>query len=54
MASGGKGAAIGAGIGAASGAGSVVLTKNPEAVLASETRITFRLREPVTVTEKIP
>lgn len=52
MSAGGKGAAIGAGAGAAAGAGSVIFTKSPEAVLPSETRLTFRMKQPVTVTEK--
>jgi len=51
MAGGGKGAAIGAGVGGGAGAGDVLLTRKPVA-LASETRITFRLRAPVTITER--
>jgi hypothetical protein len=51
IAGGGKGAAIGAGAGGAVGAGDVVLTRKP-ATLPSETRIPFRLRAPVTVTER--
>jgi hypothetical protein len=53
MASGGKGALIGAGIGAAAGAGSVVFRKSPEIVLNSETRLTFRVKAPVTITEQV-
>lgn len=53
MAGGGKGALIGAGAGAAGGAGSVIFTKGTEATLSSETRLTFRLKEPVTLTERI-
>jgi hypothetical protein len=52
MAAGGRGALIGAGAGAAAGAGSVIFSKSPEAVLPSETRLTFRMKEPLTVTEK--
>ncbi len=51
MAGGGKGAAIGAGVGAGAGAGGVMLTRKP-VTLPSETRIAFRLRAPVTVTER--
>jgi hypothetical protein len=50
IAGGGKGAAIGAGAGAGAGAGDVLLTRKP-AALPSETRMTFRLRNPVTLTE---
>ena len=53
LAGGGKGAAIGAGAGGGAGAGAVLLTRKP-ATLPSETRITFRLRAPLTVTEKRP
>ncbi len=51
LAGGGKGAAIGAGAGAGVGAGDVMLTRKP-ARLPTETRVTFRLRAPVTLTEK--
>ncbi len=51
IAGGGKGAAIGAGAGAGVGAGDVMLTRKP-ATLPTETRINFRLRTPVTLTEK--
>jgi uncharacterized protein YcfJ len=52
IAGGGKGAAIGAGVGGgAGGAGGVMLSRKPVA-LSSETRITFRLRAPVTITER--
>jgi len=49
---GGKGAAIGAGVGGGAGAGAVVLTREP-ARLASETRVTFRLRQAVALTERM-
>jgi hypothetical protein len=51
IAGGGKGAAIGAGAGGGVGAGDVLLTRKP-ATLPSEMRIRFRLRAPVTLTEK--
>lgn len=51
IAGGGKGAAIGAGAGGGAGAGDVLLTRKP-ATLPSEMRIRFRLRTPVTLTEK--
>lgn len=53
IAGGGKGAAIGAGVGGAAGAGTVLATRGQEAELASETRLTFRLKNPITVTEKL-
>ncbi len=53
IAGGGKGAAIGAAAGGAAGAGTVLATKGKDAELPSETRITFRLREPVTLTERL-
>jgi len=49
---GGKGAAIGAGTGAAAGTGVVVATRGKPATLATETRISFRLKSPVTIVEK--
>jgi hypothetical protein len=52
LAGGGKGAAIGAGVGG--GAGAVMATRGNAATLPSETRVTFRLRTPVTLTEKLP
>ncbi len=53
LAGGGKGAAIGPGAGGAAGASSVLTTPGKAAVLPSETRISFRLRAPVTLTERI-
>jgi hypothetical protein len=53
IAGGGKGAAIGAGAGGAAGAGTVMATRGRAAALPSETRISFRLRAPVVVTEKL-
>lgn len=51
IAGGGKGAAIGAGVGGGAGAGDVLLTRGKPVALPSETRISFRLRLPVRVTE---
>jgi hypothetical protein len=53
IAGGGKGAAIGAGAGGAAGAGAIFATKGKDAEIPSETRLTFRLKEPVTLTEKL-
>jgi len=53
VAGGGKGAAIGAGVGGAAGAGDVMLTRGKPATLPSETRIGFRLRSPLTLTERL-
>jgi hypothetical protein len=52
-AGGGKGAAIGAGVGGAAGAGDVMLTRGKPATLPSETRISFRLRATLTLTERL-
>jgi hypothetical protein len=53
IAGGGKGAAIGAGVGGGAGAGGVMATRGKPATLPSETRVTFRLKTPVTITEKL-
>jgi hypothetical protein len=53
VAGGGRGAAIGAGIGAAAGTGAVLATRGRPAVLPIETRLTFHLASPVTITEKL-
>ena len=53
LAGGGKGAAIGAGVGGGAGAGTVMATRGNAATLPSETRVTFRLKTPVTLTEKL-
>jgi hypothetical protein len=52
IAGGGKGAAIGAGAGGAAGTGTVLATRGKPATIPSETRITFRLSAPVTLTER--
>ncbi len=46
---GGSGAGIGAGIGAAAGIAGVLLTPGRPTVLPSETLLTFRLQEPITI-----
>ena len=53
IAGGGKGAAIGAAAGGAAGAGTVLATRGGQARLPAETRISFRLSQPVTLTEKL-
>ena len=53
IAGGGKGAAIGAAAGGAAGGGAVLATRGKPAVLPNETRITFRLAAPVSVTERL-
>jgi len=53
IAGGGKGAAIGAGVGGGAGAGAVMATRGSAATLPSETRVTFRLKAPVTITERL-
>jgi hypothetical protein len=52
IAGGGRGAAIGAGVGGAAGTGGVMATRGKPVVIPSETKISFRLSQPVTVTEK--
>src|ERR1035437_4461973 len=52
-AGGGKGAAGGGGGGGGAGAGDVILTRGKPATLPSETRISFRLRAPLTLTERL-
>jgi hypothetical protein len=53
IAGGGKGAAIGAGVGGAAGTGTVMATRGEAAEIPAETRLAFRLREPITITEKL-
>jgi len=53
IAGGGKGAGIGAGIGGAAGVGDVLITRGKPAEIPVETRISFRLKEDVTVTERL-
>ena len=52
LAGGGKGAAIGAGVGGGAGGGDVLLTRGKPATIASETKISFRLNTPLSVTER--
>ncbi len=53
MAGGGKGAAIGAGAGGAAGGGGVLATRDKAISLPTETKLTFRLSAPVTITEQL-
>jgi hypothetical protein len=53
IAGGGKGAAIGAGAGGAAGTGTVLATRGKMLTLPIETRLTFRLTNPVTITEQL-
>jgi len=53
MAGGGKGAGIGAIIGGAAGTGGVLATRGKDATIPAETRLSFRLKEPVTLTEQL-
>jgi len=53
IAGGGKGAAIGAGTGGAAGTGVVLATRGKPAELNTETRVSFKLTDPVAVTEKL-
>jgi hypothetical protein len=53
IAGGGKGAGIGAAAGGAAGAGDVVLTRGKPAEIPVETRVSFRVQEPVTITERL-
>ena len=53
IAGGGKGAGIGAGDGAGAGTGVVLATRGGPAVIANETLLSFRVAEPVTITEKL-
>ncbi len=51
-AGGGKGAAVGAGVGGAAGAGTVLTTRGKATTIPVETRLSFRLRTAVPVTER--
>jgi hypothetical protein len=53
LAGGGKGAAIGAGAGGAAGGGGVVATRNKPVTLPTESKLSFRLSAPVTITERL-
>ncbi len=52
IAGGGKGAAIGAASGGAAGGGVVAATRGKPAMLPAETKISFRVEQPVTITER--
>jgi hypothetical protein len=53
LAGGGKGAAIGAGAGGAAGGGGVVATRNKPVTIPTESKLSFRLSVPVTITERL-
>ena len=53
IAGGGKGAAIGAGVGGAAGAGTIMLSQGRPVEIPVESRLSFRVEEPVTITEKL-
>lgn len=53
LAGGGKGAAIGAGAGGAAGAGDVLLTRGKSVEIPVETRVSFRVQDSVTITERL-
>jgi hypothetical protein len=53
IAGGGKGAAIGAGVGGAAGTGGVMATRGRAANLPVETKVSFRIAAPVTLTERL-
>ena len=53
IAGGGRGAGIGAAVGGATGGGTVAATRGKATVLPSETRLSFKLQEPLTLTEKL-
>jgi len=52
-AGGGKGAAIGAGAGAAAGTGAVLLSGNRNLTIPVETKLSFRVKAPITITERV-
>jgi hypothetical protein len=52
IAGGGTGAAIGTAVGGAAGTGAVIGTRGKAAAIAPETRISFRLKSAVTLTER--
>jgi hypothetical protein len=53
IAGGGKGAAVGAGAGGAVGAGDVMLTRGKPAEIRVETRVSFKVLDSVTITERL-
>jgi len=52
IAGGGKGAAIGAGVGGGAGTAVVLATRGDPAVIPGESRVSFHLASPVTITER--
>ena len=52
IAGGGKGAAIGAAVGGGAGTGVVLATRGDPAVIPAESRLTFSLRTPITITQR--
>src|SRR5581483_10724671 len=52
IAGGGRGAAIGAGVGAGAGGGAVLATRGKDVSIPSESRLVFRLKTPVEITER--
>jgi outer membrane biosynthesis protein TonB len=52
-ADGGKGAAVGAGLGGAAGVAGVMLNRGRPVEIPVETRLSFRIQEPVTITERL-
>jgi hypothetical protein len=52
IAGGGKGAAIGAGVGAGAGTAAVLATRGDPAVIPAGSVVSFKLKEPITVTKK--
>jgi len=52
-AGGGKGAAVGAGVGGAAGTGAVLLSGGRNVTIPVETRLSFRVEQPVTITERV-
>jgi hypothetical protein len=53
IAGGGKGAGIGAGVGGGAGTAAVLATHGDPATIPSESRLTFKLTQPVTITEQV-
>ena len=53
IAGGGKGAAIGAGVGGAAGTADVLLTRPKPAEVRVESRLSFRIQDPITITERL-
>ena len=54
LAGGRKGAAIGAGAGGAAGTGLVLATRGDPATIAREAHLSFRVKSPVRITQRIP